>query len=174
MVCMGYVRTLDQPLHFEDLQYIANMRCYPTGPVVRMYPGCYSIDDPAAMKIYGQTQFKKSEWHIALSNPMPEWPQNIFAERDPKKHAESRKKIASLYSMTSLVKMEQAVDETIALFQVRLMEAEKDGRVINMQFWLQCFAFDTVGLITASSQPYTLLFMTAELTSRRYLSALDF
>lgn len=78
-------------------------------------------------QIYGQgTPFDiKSEWYLAMSNPDPRWPQNLFTERNPKKHAESRKRIAALYSMSSLVKMEEAVDECSGLFQKRFTEVSK-------------------------------------------------
>jgi hypothetical protein len=120
---------------------------------VRIYPGTYSIDDPTAIKqIYGSNApLIKSKWYTSSSNPIPEnWPQNIFAERDPKKHAESRKKVNMLYSMSTLVKMEESVGESLQTFRERLMEAANDARVIDLMHWMQYYAFDTLGLITVS------------------------
>jgi hypothetical protein len=82
------------------------------GPIVRIAPNSYSIDDADAIKtIYGHgTHFVKGKWYIASGNPKNENP-DIFTELNPHAHAENRRKVASLYSMSSLVPMEQnAID----------------------------------------------------------------
>lgn len=82
------------------------------GSVVRIAPNEYSIDDPDAVKIiYGHgTAFTKGPWYAASGPPHEP---NIFTDRNPNSHAAERRKYASLYSMSTLVTMEQAVNHCI-------------------------------------------------------------
>ncbi|KAJ9608403.1 hypothetical protein H2200_007391 [Cladophialophora chaetospira] len=123
------------------------------GSVVRIAPNYYSIDDADAIKtIYGHgTHFVKAKWYIASGNPKSETP-DIFTELNPTRHAENRRKVAALYSMSSLVPMEQnAID--CAKILVGKFTAFAEQRVsFNLQVWLQYFAFDTIALITLSKR----------------------
>ncbi|KAF2809394.1 cytochrome P450 oxidoreductase [Mytilinidion resinicola] len=113
------------------------------GPIVRITPNEYSIDDPAAEKtIYGLgTKFYKSPWYIASGNPDPT-NSDLFTERHPAQHALMRRKVANLYSANTLLR----------LFVQRLNEVAATGRPINVQHWLQCYAFDGIGYITLSKR----------------------
>ncbi|KAJ6125871.1 hypothetical protein N7471_010364 [Penicillium samsonianum] len=96
-----------------------------TGPIVRIAPNWYSISDPSATSLT-----------------------NLFSERSSKKHSEDRKKVASLYSMTSILAYEPFVDNCIDIFKQRLDEFATRGQLIDMSHWLQCYAFDVIGQIT--------------------------
>ncbi|KAK5035466.1 hypothetical protein LTS07_002904 [Exophiala sideris] len=123
------------------------------GSVVRIAPDYYSIDDPAAIKIiYGAgTKFVKGSWYSVVGDPsMPI--KDIFTDLDPKSHAAHRRQIASLYAVTSLLKMEPNVDECIFELDARFEEISRTGNVINLQWWLQCYAFDVIGRITFGSR----------------------
>ncbi|KAB2575281.1 Pisatin demethylase [Lasiodiplodia theobromae] len=121
------------------------------GPVVRIAPNEYSIDDPEAMKIlYGHgTAFIKGPWYSASGVPHQA---NIFSDSNPKSHAVERRKFASLYSMSTLVTMEQAVDHCVDFLVDRLKEFSRSGATFDLQWWLQCFAFDTIGEISVSKR----------------------
>lgn len=138
------------------------------GPIVRIAPNEYSIDDSEASKIiYGHgTSFTKvpsplienfysstdsrpfkAPWYYASGSPDPNI-HNLFTDRNPKRHSENRRKIANLYSMTTLVQLEPFVTEGAA-HMVAKFEGFAQTRVkVNMQAWLQCWAFDVIGLIT--------------------------
>lgn len=67
------------------------------GPVVRIAPNEYSLDDPAAVKaIYGLgTTFTKGPWYTASGLPFKkDW--NMFQMPENDKHIETRKKLAGL------------------------------------------------------------------------------
>lgn len=67
------------------------------GPVVRIAPNEYSLDDPAAVKaIYGLgTTFTKGPWYTASGLPFKkDW--NMFQMPENDKHIEVRKKLAGL------------------------------------------------------------------------------
>ncbi|KAJ5588333.1 cytochrome P450 pisatin demethylase [Penicillium hordei] len=122
----------------------------PTGPIVRVAPNWYSVSDPTATKlIYGHgSKYQKSDWYDAWNFSSDLSLTNLFSERSSKKHAEDRKKVASLYSMTSLVAYEPFVDDCIEIFKQRLDEFAMKGQMIDMGHWLQCYAFDVIGKIT--------------------------
>lgn len=44
--------------------------------------------------------------------------------------------------------MEHLVDECVGLFVQRLNEVAATGSPINVQHWMQCYAFDVIGYIT--------------------------
>jgi cytochrome P450 len=54
--------------------------------------------------------------------------------------------------MSSLVSYESYVDECTDLFSQRLQEVASVGAYADMGHWLQCYAFDVIGLITYSKR----------------------
>ncbi|KAK7892722.1 hypothetical protein LTR67_006959 [Exophiala xenobiotica] len=136
--------------HFEKTN-IALHKKY--GPIVRIAPRYYSVDDMNAISvIYGHgTHFVKGKWYIASNNPTNKVP-DLFTELDPDKHAATRRKVASLYSMTSLIAMEPNAVECAQLLVKKFADFAEKGMPINLQVWLQYFAFDTIALITLSKR----------------------
>jgi cytochrome P450 len=126
------------------------------GPVVRYGVNRFSIADPlAASVIYGPgSKFTKSSWYKTWSSPSPgAW--SIFSDQDAKRHAFQRRQYQNTYSMSSLVNYESYVDECADLFSQRLSEmSARDGwsRPVDMGHWLQCYAFDVIGMITYSKR----------------------
>ncbi|KAF2455785.1 cytochrome P450 [Lineolata rhizophorae] len=124
------------------------------GPIVRITPNEYSIDDVEAVRnIYGHgTNFIKSPWYYASGRPGQSPSKDLFTDRDAKRHAANRRKVAALYSTTNLMKMEPAISECTDLLTERFLELAKSGAVVNMQHYLQCFAFDVIGLVTVGNR----------------------
>lgn len=50
--------------------------------------------------------------------------------------------------MTNLLPLESAVAETTTTMISRMSEMAQSDQVINLQMWLQFFAFDAIGTIT--------------------------
>lgn len=67
------------------------------GPVVRLAPNEFSLDDPAAVKvIYGLgTTFTKGPWYTASGLPFKK-DYNMFQMPENDRHIENRKKLAGL------------------------------------------------------------------------------
>ncbi|KAH7303302.1 cytochrome P450 [Stachybotrys elegans] len=120
------------------------------GKIVQVMPGYFTIDDPKAHKtIYGHgNAWVKGEFYIAWNVSSDPHITNLFAARDQGLHASMRRKVASMYSMTSLVSYEPYVDHCIDLFHNQLDKAAAAGTVLNLGRWLQFFAFDAVSMIT--------------------------
>ena len=122
------------------------------GPVVRVAPNWYSIDDPAAAKkIYGLgTKLSKAAWYEAFAPP--DHRGHLFADRNEKRHTADRRKYQAMYSMTSMVHYEPLVDECAGILTDRLTEFAESGKPFNLGHWLQCYAFDVIGNITFSKR----------------------
>lgn len=50
--------------------------------------------------------------------------------------------------MTSLVHYEPFVDHCADLFVERLNDFAKNGDILDLGYWFQCYAFDVIGNIT--------------------------
>ncbi|KAJ5983199.1 hypothetical protein N7481_005298 [Penicillium waksmanii] len=117
------------------------------GSIVRLAPNQYSISDISAIKtVYGTgSQFAKSAWYDGWKHPA-QW--TVFADRNIKRHSDTRKRFTSLYSMSSLVHYEPFVNDCAELFNRRLIEFTENTKSFNLGHWFQCYAFDVIGNIT--------------------------
>lgn len=118
---------------------------------MRYGPHRYSLSHPEAAKtIYGlRTTFPKSSWYYAWGQPQ-EW--TIFSDSDVRRHGENRRQYQSLYSMSAMRRYEPYVEECISLFRERLTELAHAGLPANLGHWMQCYAFDVVGMMTYSKR----------------------
>jgi len=121
------------------------------GPVVRIAPNRYSITDPAAFKtIYGHgSKFIKSKFYYAFGHP-DLTKLDLFSERDIASHALKRRRVSSLYSVTSLLSYEHFVDQNNLQLCSKLEQFAGTGRVFNVPTWMQYYAFDVIGSISVN------------------------
>lgn len=91
----------------------------------------------------------QSPWYFASGNPDGKT-FDLFTDPSPARHAANRRKVAALYSNTSLLRMEPAVHECTKLLVENFKRLAESGESVNVQFWMQCYAFDLIGLITVS------------------------
>lgn len=135
--------------HHESIElhrkYAAQGHFY--APIVRLGPKLYSITQPDKA-VYGiASKMPKSSWYEGWKHPSPDrW--TMFPDRNIARHAETRRKFQSMYSMSSLLHYEPLVEQAQAVFQQRLIEIADSGITVNMHHWLQCYAFDVIGHIT--------------------------
>lgn len=73
---------------------------------------------------------------------------SLFADLNSTRHGIQRRKFSSLYSMSSIVGYEQFVNNCTSLLVQRFSEVAASSHVVDMQHWLQCYAFDVIGEIT--------------------------
>lgn len=119
------------------------------GPVVRLAPGRYSINDASAHKIiYGHgSKFAKSTFYFAFGSYISA-NSDLFSERGIHHHGLMRRKVASLFSMTTLLSYEAFVDNTNAILCDKLREFARSGTAFDVPKWMQYYAFDVIGEIT--------------------------
>ncbi|KJZ75411.1 hypothetical protein HIM_05107 [Hirsutella minnesotensis 3608] len=117
------------------------------GPVVRLAPNRYSFNGAADMKkIYGVgSGFVKSEFYHSWGDPQRD---NIFSIRDEKKHAQRKRAIAQLYTMTTVVSYEQAVEKMNVVFADSLRRHTSGNTSFGLPAFCQYYAFDVIGEIT--------------------------
>lgn len=85
--------------------------------------------------------------YIATGSPDP-GVHNLFSDINAKRHSENRRKVAALYSMTSILQYEWCTTECINKFVTKLTEMSSERQPVDMQLWLQYLAFDLIGMIT--------------------------
>ncbi|TGO63717.1 hypothetical protein BCON_0011g00600 [Botryotinia convoluta] len=133
--------------HFERTNQQLHTRY---GPIVRISPHEYSIDDVDAAKVIysiGGGSFPKTPWYLAWQPPH-QTPHSLFSELDTHRHSVQRRKVANFYSMSSMVGYEGYVDKCSELLLRHFVESAISGDFVNMQHWLQCYAFDVIGEVT--------------------------
>ena len=121
------------------------------GPIVRLGPNRYSILSADVVKtVYGHgSKFVKSKFYHPFGNP-DRSKRDLFTDEKIDSHAANRRKIAALYSVTSLMSYEPYVDKCNELLCSRLHEFAAERRSIDMPTWLQYYAFDVIGEISVS------------------------
>ncbi|KAK5037278.1 hypothetical protein LTR13_005084 [Exophiala sideris] len=89
--------------------------------------------------------FTQSPWYQASDAPGQH---SIFTDTDIARHARERRLVANSFSMTSLAAMEPFISDCVQILESRLSDQAKEGSVVDMGHWLQCYAFDVIGEIT--------------------------
>ncbi|KUL82310.1 hypothetical protein ZTR_09714 [Talaromyces verruculosus] len=139
----------------EIVKFFAESQLTDPGPIVRIGPNKCSIDDPEAVKIiYGLGRpFVKTSYYSAFTDVNKT---SLFSEREPKAHAGMRRRIAKLYSLTNLLSYEGFVDQCTATLEDKFRMYCTEQRPIEMFAFLQYYAFDVIGSITAG-HPFGLM-----------------
>lgn len=109
------------------------------GPLVRLGPNevaCASPDE--IKKIYPTSKpLTKTDFYPVWRAPgMSKYP-DVFSETDEKQHAERRRIINPVYSMSNVLQAENYIDKCTTLFMERMGEYADKGEVIDLGQWLQ-------------------------------------
>ncbi|CAH0042680.1 unnamed protein product [Clonostachys rhizophaga] len=117
------------------------------GPIVQIGPNRYDFDTMEAVKIIYRigNALPKSDFYIPFG--LPSYP-NLFDVRDPRRHAQIKKEIGALYTVTALMSYESGVDGQTAILVEQLQRFCDQKQVINLPQFLQYYAFDVIGTIT--------------------------
>lgn len=109
----------------------------------------YSIDSPEAAKtIYSiSSPMAKANYFRAFGMPLDR-NHNLFSAQDVKVHAQMRRMVAGMYSMSTVRSYESYVDNCIRALFGQFENLASKGDTINLQHWMQCYAFDVIGEVT--------------------------
>ncbi|KAF2131728.1 pisatin demethylase [Dothidotthia symphoricarpi CBS 119687] len=123
------------------------------GPIVRLAPNRYSINDAEAIKIVlgHRDAMAKSEFYYPFGSPEPN-EDNLFSTRSFATHATLRRPITSLYSTTHLLSYEPAVDNCNNLLLRRLSEYAREKKDFDVRELMQFYAFDVIGELTVGAR----------------------
>ncbi|OQV03644.1 hypothetical protein CLAIMM_08662 [Cladophialophora immunda] len=117
------------------------------GPLVRIAPDEVACSDPKAIPIIYPMKSAppKSDFYSMWQNPnIGNFPDH-FSQRDEKVHAERRRIISHVYSLTNILRSEPYIDNCSNLFMQRMGEYADAEEIVNLGEWLQMYAFDVVG-----------------------------
>ena len=115
--------------------------------MVRLAPNKYSFNNPADARIIYSigSRFPKSTFYQAagaIHRP------NFFNVQDAHEHAKRKKQIAGLYSNTTVLHYEPAVDRMNRVLDEKLQEATATSEMVDLPKWLQWYAMDVIGEVT--------------------------
>ncbi|KAL3494848.1 cytochrome P450 [Aspergillus germanicus] len=126
------------------------------GDVAVLGPNMVSLADPGWINVVYPARMgvPKSPFYSTLApytkkGALPA----VFSSRDEEVHRWLRSPIASLYSMSKVLPLENFINKTI-----EVMSAQLDARFVDSQatfdlaHWLQYFAFDVMGTLTFSKR----------------------
>jgi cytochrome P450 len=121
------------------------------GPIVRLAPNRYSINDAEATKVLlgHHNALEKSNYYSAFGDPSRG---NLFTETNNQKHAQKRRPVAQLYSNNNLLSYEPFIDTCNSILLKRLREYSWTGNRLDMRELMQYYAFDVIGEITLGSR----------------------
>lgn len=63
--------------------------------------------------------------------------------------------MGSMYSMSAIKSYEPYVDDCVHLLLRQLDARMAEGQSVDLQHWMQCYAFDFIGGITVRGSPLT-------------------
>jgi cytochrome P450 len=121
------------------------------GPIVRLGPNRYSINDAEAARVIlgHQNALDKSSYYFPFGSPFQT---NPFTELHISTHAKMRRPITQLYSNTNLLSYEPFVDTCNNILVKRLREYARDEKSLDVRELMQYYAFDVIGEITMGSR----------------------
>jgi len=129
------------------------------GSVVRVGPNHVSFSDPEALSIVysAYTKFEKSDFYSPFdAKTSDRFVPTVFSVRSEHAHRGIKRPIASAYSMTTLLELEELTDECIGILQdkieTKLDESNGDSIEMNFGEWLHWYAFDVITSITFSNR----------------------
>lgn len=131
-------------------EYAGNLKIWvELGPVIRVAPNMYSLDSlEAARIIYSTTApLAKANYFRAFGFPLDR-NHNLFSAQDIKVHAQMRRMVANFYSMTTIKSYESYVNDCISALLTQFDKMATQGDSVNLQHWMQCYAFDVIGQLT--------------------------
>ncbi|KAF5573632.1 cytochrome P450 monooxygenase oxidoreductase, partial [Fusarium pseudocircinatum] len=88
-----------------------------------------------------------SSWYNASSVPHAPF-KDLFTDLDDARHATNRRLVANLYSTSTLRSMEPEVEDCIKAYKQKLESLAHSRMNMDLQFWMQCYAFDVISQIT--------------------------
>ncbi|RYO34967.1 hypothetical protein AA0111_g3638 [Alternaria arborescens] len=123
--------------------------CIEYGSIVRTAPDEVHVSDPKAIPIIYPTQqpLKKTDWYLTY-RPVTLGPgPDLFTDDDEKHHAAHRRIVGPVYTLSSMLKNERALDDLVKLFGDKLGGFADCQDAFDFGLWLEMFSFDVVGAV---------------------------
>ena len=88
------------------------------------------------------------DWMLITGDWYTVWPMvepDLFSLQDEKKHGARRRNVANAYALSTLLGMEQYVDQCSTLLLREFEKIAQRKEVVDISPWMQFYAFDVVG-----------------------------
>lgn len=92
-------------------------------------------------------KFPKSSFYYPFGNPDKNGA-DLFNGLDIAEHSAKRRRVANLYSLTTLLSYEQYIHNQSAILCEKLRSFASSESVIDVPTWMQLYAFDVIGEMT--------------------------
>ncbi|KAK4493587.1 hypothetical protein PRZ48_015254 [Zasmidium cellare] len=117
------------------------------GPAVRIAPNELSLVDADALRLlYNHgTKTIKTEWYTVWQAPNAG--PALFSARDKNIHAYLRKRVSSAYTMSSMLRYEEYIQECLDVMLQKLKKHAQAGNDVDMAKWAGYLAFDIIGTL---------------------------
>ena len=90
------------------------------------------------------------DWYTVWAMVEPD----LFSLQDEKKHGARRRNVANAYAMSTLLGMEEYVDQCSTLLLREFAKFAKASKACDLSPWLQYYAFDVVGELGTSGETH--------------------
>ncbi|KAF2819337.1 cytochrome P450 [Ophiobolus disseminans] len=119
------------------------------GPLLRVAPDEIVCDDPRYIPyVYPlKSPLEKTPWYDAWRPAGMNSRPDMFTNRSERDHAAYQRIVAHIYSLSSVMKSEPGIDQTVQLFIRRLGEFADSDQEFDFGLWLEMFAYDNIGVV---------------------------
>jgi hypothetical protein len=109
------------------------------GPVVRTAPDEVHASDPKAIPLIYPIQqpLEKTDWYLTYRPVTLGGGPDLFTDDSEKHHTAHRRNIGQVYTLSSMLKNEVAIDETTKTFMERLGEYADREDAFDFGLWLE-------------------------------------
>lgn len=117
------------------------------GPAVRIAPNELSLVDANALKLlyHHGTKTLKTDWYSVWQAPNAG--PALFNVQDKKLHSFLRKRVSAAYSMSSMLRYEEYMQECLDLMMKKFKKHAQAGNIVDMARWTNHLAFDIIGTL---------------------------
>jgi hypothetical protein len=108
------------------------------GPVVRTAPDEVHTSDPGAIPIIYPVQrpLEKTDWYLTYRSTGLGLA-DLFTDDSEKHHSAYRRVVGQVYTLSSILKNEVAIDEVVNLFMKKLGEFADREEALDLGLWLE-------------------------------------
>ncbi|KAH7409032.1 cytochrome P450 oxidoreductase [Cadophora sp. MPI-SDFR-AT-0126] len=115
------------------------------GHLVRIAPNEVSCSDPEAIRIIYSTKkvFNKTDWYNTWTPPNLAYAGH-FPTRDEKEHAERRRIVNNVYSMSSILESEGVIDSCTDQWCETVRELAKQKSVVDLRYLINMYIYEVL------------------------------
>jgi hypothetical protein len=125
--------------HKGDIEIVERVLHKKYGPIIRIAPDeIVTTDTTAIPYIYPvQKPLEKTDWYRPWRPQGLNSQPDLFTQTNEKAHAAYRRIVGGVYSLSSILKNEPGLDETLELFLERLGSFADSNEAFDFGLWLE-------------------------------------